>query len=159
VRQFEGSMIVAVILSLLGLILIYLEFFLPGQIFAIGGTLLLLSSLFLLIIEKVKLVYFILFAIILFLVVFFTIKHALKRIKSNKGIFLDSDQEGFKASVFENDLIGHVGVAFTDLRPAGKVCLNEKYYLAICKEKFIEKGTKIQVIDGEGPNLIVREVM
>jgi len=58
-------MIVAIILALMGLVLIYLEFFLPGGIFALGGSLMVVSSLFLLIVEKVKVVHFIIFAVVL----------------------------------------------------------------------------------------------
>lgn len=150
-------MIVAIILSLMGLILIYLEFFLPGGIFAIGGTLLLLSSIFMLVIEKTQIIYFVFYTGVLIFFVFAIIKLALKRLKANKDIFLDSDQEGFRASIYEKNLIGEIGIAFTDLRPSGKIFINDTYYSATSKESYIEKGSKIQIIDGEGANLIVRE--
>jgi len=151
-------MIIAIILSIIGLVLIYLEFFLPGGIFAIGGTLLLISSVFMLLIEKIQIIYFIIYIILLISFVFLTIKLALKKIKTNKDIFLDSNQEGYRASIYKKDLIGEIGVAFTDLRPSGKIFINETYYSATSKENFIEKGSKIQVIDGEGANLIVKKL-
>jgi len=150
-------MILAIILSIMGLVLIYLEFFLPGGIFAIGGTLLLISSIFMLLIEKIQIIYFIIYTILLISFVFLIIKLALKKIKTNKDIFLDSNQEGYRASIYRKDLIGEIGTAFTDLRPSGKIFINEIYYSATSKENFIEKGSEIQVIDGEGANLIVRK--
>jgi len=151
-------MFVAIILSLMGLLLIYLEFFLPGSIFAIGGSILLLTSLFLLIVEKVKIVYFVFFLSILVLAIFLIIKIALRKIKTNKDIFLNSDQEGFRASSLKKDLIGKYGIAFTDLRPSGKILINDKYYFAITKENYIVKGKKIKIIDGQGSNFIVKEL-
>jgi len=150
-------MFVAIILSLMGLFLIYLEFFLPGSIFAIGGSVLLLTSLFFLIVEKVKLVHFILYALILVSLVLMIVKIALKKLRANKEIFLNSDQEGYRASNFKKDLIGTDGVASTDLRPTGKIFINDKTYFAITKESYIEKGKKIRVIAGQGSNLIVVE--
>ncbi|NGX44794.1 MAG: hypothetical protein KR126chlam5_01594 [Candidatus Anoxychlamydiales bacterium] len=85
-------MFVAIILSLMGLFLIYLEFFLPGSIFAIGGSVLLLTSLFFLVVEKIKIIHFIIYALILVLLVLMVIKLALKKIRANKDIFLGSDQ-------------------------------------------------------------------
>lgn len=151
-------MFVAITLSLMGLLLIYLEFFLPGSIFAIGGSILLLTSLFLLIVEKVKILYFVFFVLILVLSILLVIKIALRKIKTNKDIFLNSDQEGFRASSVKKDLIGRHGIAYTDLRPAGKILINDKFYFAITKEKYIEKGKKIKIIDGQGSNFIVKEL-
>lgn len=151
-------MFVAIILSLMGLILIYLEFFLPGSIFAIGGGVLLLTSLFFLIAEKVKLFHFIIYALILGFFILLVIKLALKKIKTNKNIFLSSDQEGYRASFFKKELIGKSGVAFTDLRPTGKIFINDKCYFAITKENYIEKGKKIKIIAGQGANFIVKEL-
>ncbi|HEU64963.1 MAG: hypothetical protein KR126chlam4_01121 [Candidatus Anoxychlamydiales bacterium] len=151
-------MFVAIILSLMGLFLIYLEFFLPGSIFAIGGSVLLLTSLFFLVVEKVKIFHFIVYALILVLLVLMVIKLALKKLKANKDIFLNSDQEGYRASNFKKDLIGKDGIASTDLRPAGKIFINEKSYFAITRENYIEKGKKIKVIAGHGSNLIVKEL-
>jgi len=87
------------------------------------------------------------------------IKIALEKTKSAiKKFFLHTDQEGFRASIYEKDLIGEEGIAFTDLRPSGKIFINDNYYSATSKENFIEKGKSIQVIDGEGSNLIVKEL-
>ncbi|NGX28469.1 MAG: hypothetical protein K940chlam1_00650 [Candidatus Anoxychlamydiales bacterium] len=152
-------MFVATILALLGLALIYLEFFLPGAIFAIGGTLLLLSSLFLLIVGKTKLFYFVLYTVFLLSFVLVVIKVALKKLRANKHIFLQSDQAGYKAAAFKKDLIGQIGLSSTDLRPSGKIYINDKYYPAISKENYIERGKKIKVIAGEGATLIVKELI
>lgn len=148
-------MIVAFILSLMGLILIYFEFFLPGGIFAIGGSLLLLSSIVVLVLIRTPIAHVLIYAGILGFLIFAIIKVALRKLKANKDIFSQLGQKSFRASIYEKDLIGEVGIAFTDLKPSGKIFINETYYNATCKESFIGRGSKIQVIDGEGANLIV----
>ncbi len=150
-------MFVAIVLSLIGLFLIYLEFFLPGSIFAIGGSILLLTSFFFLMVEKVKLIHFIIYAVVLFLLGLIVVKLALKKLKANKDIFLNSDQQGYRASNYKKDLIGKEGIASTDLRPTGKIFVNDRTYFAITKENYIEKGKKIKIIAGQGSNLIVKE--
>ena len=151
-------MFVAIILALMGLFLIYIEFFLPGSIFAIGGSILLLTSIFFLIVEKVKIIHFVIYSLFLGALVLMVIKLALKKLKTNKDVLLLSDQEGYRASNFKKDLIGKLGVASTALRPTGKIYINDKPYLAITKENYIEKGRKIKVIAGHGSNLIVKEI-
>lgn len=150
-------MIIAIVLSLIGLVLIYLEFFLPGGIFTVGGILLLVSSIVMLFLEKIPIAYLLTYVAILVCLVFVVMKFALKKLKSSKNIFLNSDQEGYKACAFEKELIGKIGIAHTDLRPSGKIFINDVFYSATSKENYIEKGSKIQVIAGEGANLIVKK--
>lgn len=148
-----NAMIASVILSLLGLILIYLEFFLPGGIFAIGGILLLVSSIFMLLVEKTPIIYFFLYSTLLLFFIFAIIKLALRRLKTVKSNFLDPEKD----ELLEKDLIGEVGEAFTDLSPTGKIFINETLYFATCRENFIQKGSKIQVVDAKKANLLVKE--
>jgi membrane-bound serine protease (ClpP class) len=56
------------------------------------------------------------------------------------------------------NLIGHQGVALSDLRPVGKILLQEKHYDATSIDNFISKNDKIEVIGSEGPQLIVRKM-
>lgn len=45
------------------------------------------------------------------------------------------------------ELIGKTGVAFTNLRPSGKVEIDDETYDAKSEIGFIEKGQKVKVID------------
>ena len=54
-------------------------------------------------------------------------------------------------------LIGKLGTAVVDLRPAGKIEIDEKVYDAQSQGEFIEKGKKVKVLS-TGFSLIVEEV-
>lgn len=69
-----------------------------------------------------------------------------------------SNKEGFVGvDIKEKELIGKTGVAFTILRPSGKVKIEENIYDATAENGFIEKGEKIEVIKFETTQLFVRK--
>lgn len=55
-------------------------------------------------------------------------------------------------------LIGRIGVASCPLRPAGIVALGEDRYPARSDLGYIDRGTRVQVVDGKGASLVVRPV-
>lgn len=68
-------------------------------------------------------------------------------------------QEGF--SISENayeDVIGQKGVAHTNLRPAGKVIINNEYFDATALTGFIDKGKAVEVVKYETAQLFVLEI-
>lgn len=70
-----------------------------------------------------------------------------------KGLFrkvaltktMDNSEGYIGVSMEEVKLIGESGIAFTDLRPSGKVKIHNQVYDALSEEGFIEKGTPIKV--------------
>ena len=54
------------------------------------------------------------------------------------------------------ELIGKQGIAFTDLRPAGKIKINEAIHEASAESNYIPQGTSIEVISHNGVTIIVR---
>ena len=54
--------------------------------------------------------------------------------------------------------IGMKGLAFTDLRPSGKILVNGNHFDASSIGSYITKGEQIEIIDSEGPQLIVRKI-
>ncbi|NMM50542.1 nodulation protein NfeD [Flammeovirgaceae bacterium KN852] len=56
----------------------------------------------------------------------------------------------------EADLTGKNGIAYTVLRPSGKVSIGEDYYDAYTRGEFISKGQRIVVIRDEGSSLLVK---
>jgi membrane-bound serine protease (ClpP class) len=66
-------------------------------------------------------------------------------------------EEGFTSPV-DSGLVGKKGRAFTILRPAGKVMIDEEIYDALTRGEHIEKNEPIQVISDEGPTLKVKKV-
>ena len=86
-------------------------------------------------------------------------RFALWRIKTgrgSKGIYLSTDQEGYMASEFAKEYIGKSGEALSDLKPSGHILVEEKRIQAVSKMGYIHKGSKIEVIGGEGAHLIVK---
>ncbi|MFH0999820.1 MAG: NfeD family protein [Bacteroidota bacterium] len=55
-------------------------------------------------------------------------------------------------------MIGEKGFAFTVLRPSGKIKIDNKYYDAVAKIGYIEKGEQVKVVHYENAQLIVMKV-
>ncbi len=68
----------------------------------------------------------------------------------------EKKEEGFiGVDSTQKELIGKIGTAFTDLRPSGKVEIEEEIYDAKSEIGFIEKDQKIKVIDYRSGQLYV----
>ena len=55
------------------------------------------------------------------------------------------------------ELIGQNAIAVTDLRPSGTIQVNSEHFDAFSQGSFIEKGTSVEIISTDGPQLIVRK--
>jgi membrane-bound serine protease (ClpP class) len=55
-------------------------------------------------------------------------------------------------------MIGKTGVAYTVLRPSGKVIIENTIYDAFTRGDYVEKGTNIIVIDQEGTSIKVKKM-
>lgn len=70
-----------------------------------------------------------------------------------------SKEEGFiGVDMSSQNLIGKSGIAFTILRPSGKVEIEENIYDATAETGYIDKGEKIEVVRFETAQLFVRKV-
>lgn len=58
-------------------------------------------------------------------------------------------------NIKDHELVGQEGIAMTDLRPSGKVIINNEIYDAVSNLSFIESGTKVKVIKFENMQLYV----
>lgn len=147
------------ILLAIGLVFIFLEFFIPGAVFGIAGGLFILASLSLFAGANVSGWIFALYFLIVLGLIYLLFVFALWRIRSTKNkntLFLSTDQEGYKSDSFNAALIGKEGEATTDLRPAGWILIDGVTYQAISQGGFIPKKSRIIVMSGEGPTLIVK---
>lgn len=142
------------VFALTGILLIFLEFFLPGAVMAIGGTLMLLASLAMFYFEASEVWHVVVYAISLCVVIGLIIFLALRRIRKGR-ILHTSDQQGFVASAYPKEMIGKMGVVTADLKPAGYIEIDGSVFSALSKLEYIEKGNKVRVIDGQGAYLIV----
>ncbi|MBN1914900.1 MAG: NfeD family protein [Parachlamydiales bacterium] len=150
-------MIFAVLLALLGLGSVYLEFFLPGGVMSILGGALLVASIVMTYFYSPFFV-FLLFIVAVLVLLWADIKLALRHVSKKSGIFLSSDQEGFSASTFRRELIGHVGIAATDLGPSGQIMIEKTYYQAQSISSYVRKGEEVLVTGGEGARLFVKKM-
>lgn len=145
-------------MSIIGLVLIYVEFFVPGGILALIGAVALLLSV------VTAFSYWPVWASVLFLMILAVlvsgvIKLAISRVAKSEGSVLSSaTQEGFMAHDKESDLVGQMAEAVTDLRPAGLVMIGNKRMSAISYIGYINKGSAVKVLRHEGPDVIVKEI-
>lgn len=151
----------AVILLLVSLILIFLEFFLPGGIMGATGAVGMVVSVLLFALESPSPWLVMAYIVVAGLALAAVIKFALWRVRSGKGgysVYLSTDQEGYKAGFFDVSALGKQGVALSDLKPSGHVKVEGKRHQAIAKTGYIERDTPIQVIEGRGSYLVVKSV-
>jgi membrane-bound serine protease (ClpP class) len=141
--------------------MIYFEFYLPGGVMGGTGALLILGALFLFIVESDSLLFTAIFFATAVVLVALTIKLALYRISRSDpkdGLYSFQDQEGFIASNWDRDAVGKRGVVSSDLKPGGHILLEGKRVQALSKSGYLQKGTTVEVIGGEGESLIVKLV-
>lgn len=61
-------------------------------------------------------------------------------------------------SIIDESLIGQAGVAYTNLRPAGKGIFGNIRLNVITEGDFLEKGARIRIIQAEGSKIIVKKI-
>lgn len=61
-------------------------------------------------------------------------------------------------SVGREELVGRTGVALSPLRPSGVALIDEERVDVSADGAFIEKGTRVRVVEAEGPRIIVEPV-
>lgn len=146
------------ILLIVGLLLIFVEFYLPGAVLGTIGVIMLLASIVTFAQETESIAALIGFIFLVGLSIVYLVYYTLQRIRktSKEGtMYLDSDQEGYFASGFAKETIGKEGIAASDLKPSGHIYVEGIEYQAMAESGYITKGTHIEVIGGRGANLIV----
>lgn len=146
-----------VVLAILGLILVFAEMLIPGfGVFGVFGILSLLCST----IMAAKIYGVIVFMILLVaLVALFIIMLMLAKKSGlyNKVILHDRlDSKDFDETRLEG-LIGKIGITQTTLRPYGVAEIDEINYDVCSLGDFIDKGTKVKVIQISGKTVTVKE--
>ena len=153
-----------ILFYVIGLVLIYLEIYLPGGILGILGTISILASmggtfqnfgpekgLLFTIIELIGCIFFLIIGI-----------KFLPRTKAGKKLILSaamSTDEGYTSvnTALEN-LDGKIGVTVTHLRPAGVVKIDKHRYDVVTQGEYIENEAPIKVIQVEGNRVVVKAV-
>lgn len=147
------------ILVVIGFILIFIEFFVPGSLMGIaGGLLVVLSVIFFAMQDHSGLevaLFIIAVSVSLGFLIYFTLKR-IPKTKPGRSIYLGTDQEGYFASEFDKALVDKTGKVSADLKPSGFIIIEGKQYQAMSQGDYIVKGTEIVVIGGRGAFLIVK---
>lgn len=153
----------ALALFLIGVVLIILEFFIPGGIAGMLGLAAVIWSLFLASGDPVHMALSLLIAVLVSVSVsILLVKVFKKKMKFFKKIILTDStnmEQGYVSNPNRMDLLGVEGKALTDLRPSGTVLINEEHVDVVTEGSFIVKGTTVKVIKVEGPRIVVREII
>src|SRR5699024_5931310 len=152
----------AVITLVLGILLIILEFFVPGGILGILGAGAIVTSLFLAGYDLQHMTLSIAIAIIVAIV---TAIILFKWIGMERGIFRKiilrdrtMSDLGYVSSDVRSELVGQEGITLTPLRPAGTAFINEERIDVVSDGGFIQRDKKIVVLEVDGWRVIVREI-
>ena len=144
-------------LWLVGLLLIFLEFYLPGAILGILGGVLLLASIYQYV-SQGTLIGSLFFVTGVIASVALLIRFTLWRIRTSKSaysIYSNADQKGYVASEFDKNAIGKIGIVSSDLKPGGYIKIEGKQHQALSESGYVVKGTEVLVIGGQEESLIV----
>jgi len=164
--------IVEILMFLVGLGLILLEVFvIPGfGIAGIGGILLIIASLFLALIgadpfldmRAVSMAIIQLtVALVLSIILIIVLAKFLPRTTIFKKFVLsveEKSEEGFVSHTTTEDMVGKMGKALTDLRPSGTAEIDGNRVDVVTDSEFIEKGSRLKIVEVEGIRVVVREV-
>lgn len=143
----------------IGLLMIFLEFYLPHGVMGVIGALTLLCSIVLFAADFHSPLLIILYVAAVAVLLYYLFLFALWRIKSappERSVYLQSDQEGYVASEFDKSAIGKIGVVDSDLKPGGHIRIEGKRHLAISLSGYISRGEEVLVVGGEGESLTVK---
>ncbi|MCI3983949.1 nodulation protein NfeD [Bacillus vallismortis] len=145
-----------------GVILILLEIFLPGGIIGLLGLGAIVASLFLAAGSFTVMAISLLIASAVSITAFILLTRVLgKRMKFFKKFVLNDStntESGYVSNQTRTDLIGKVGITYTQLRPAGTVNIDDERLDVVSEGSFTEKDKKVKVVKVEGSRIVVREI-
>lgn len=161
----------AAILLGIGVVLLAIEaFVVPGfGLFGIGGILAVLAGIYLSMLGKfatsfdyARVASMLSITLIIVLVSAWALLRRLPRSShlQRSGIILGEEmtrERGYLSGDVREDLVGKVGTAITDLRPAGTGLFNDERLDVTAEGSWIPAGTPIRVIRSDGYRHVVRE--
>ncbi|MFJ7509951.1 nodulation protein NfeD [Peribacillus simplex] len=147
---------------IIGVILVLVEFFIPGGIIGLLGFTAIVGSLFLATGDPVHMTISLLIAVTVSILVFILLVKVFgKQMKFfRKMILTDATktEQGYVSNPNRLDLLGEEGKALTDLRPSGTALVKEERVDVVTEGSFISKGSSIIIIKVEGSRVVVREI-
>lgn len=155
-------MIWAVLLYFGGLALILAEFFVPGMICGILGGTMILASGILAIMEAPEYTLFIVLGELTGVMLGTILgMYLLGRTRAANKLVLATNQnsdEGWVAADSDMSILNAEGEVLSQLRPAGIVLINGKRVDAVSDGAFIDKGSRVRVIEVQGARVVVEAI-
>lgn len=152
----------SILLFLAGILLIAVEFFVPGGIIGLLGLGAVLYSFFLASNNLFHLAVSLCVAIAAALITYILLTRVLgKRMNLFKKFILNDStdsKKGYVSNQTRSDLIGQTGIAMTTLRPAGTAVFGDERIDVVTEGSFIAKDKLVKVIKAEGSRVVVREM-
>ena len=164
---FDGLGIIPMIIFAIGIIFCLIEIFVPGfGVFGILGSIFIVGGVigrYFLDYDIQHLIIMVMFVItiiaIAILIMWFSVKHGMlsrSPIIENKTAISTSvdydDKELLK-------LLGKITFAETQFIPTGRFTYNDESYCATSYGEYIEKGSKIQIVEVSGTTIYVKKVI
>ena len=147
---------------IIGVILVLIEFFIPGGIAGLLGFTAIVGSLFFASGNPVHMTISLLIAVTVSILVFILLVKVFgKQMKFfRKMILTDATktEQGYVSNPNRSDLLGAEGKALTDLRPSGTALVKEERVDVVTEGSFISKET-IKIVKVEGSRIVVREII
>jgi len=166
INLFSGYGIIAMIILLFGLALCMIELIVPGfGIFGVLGGLFTIGGVVARVIIGTNVIQFLAMIIMIIIVVIVAILLVvlfakigllgkISIIQSKTAIPTTYD----KPTKEQKKLIGKVGFAETVFKTSGKLKLDGEVYDAVSEGEYIEKGSKVKVVDIKNNAIIVKKV-
>ncbi|MBA3721697.1 MAG: NfeD family protein [Parachlamydiaceae bacterium] len=151
---------ISFLLLFIGLLLILIEFYIPGAIIGIIGSFFVLASIIVFVSQSASILEIILFVVGVVISLLCIVRFALWRIvkaKPGYSIYSDGNQEGFQASRYDAAAIGKKGIVLSDLKPGGYILIDGQQHQAISQAGYISKGSEVIVLSGQEESLIVKQ--
>ncbi|MBO8156042.1 MAG: nodulation protein NfeD [Bacillaceae bacterium] len=152
----------SIILIIAGLICIALEFFVPGGILGVIGTILVVMSLLLAGADIGYMAFSIGVAFIISVIASILL---FKTIGLERGLFRHiilkdrtSTEEGYVSNANRLELVGKTGRSLTPLRPSGTAVFDDERLDVVTEGSFIPAEKPVKIVKVEGSRIVVREI-
>nr|WP_318246255.1 nodulation protein NfeD [Bacillus sp. PS06] len=153
----------SLILFVAGIVLILLEFVVPGGILGFIGLGAIIASMFFATDDIGHMAISLLIALGITMVVSIILFKVFgKRMRILRKIVLSDStntESGYISNVSRVELLGAEGFALTTLRPSGTALINNERIDVVTEGGYIEKNKKIVVVKTEGTRIVVREAV
>lgn len=146
-------------LSLLGLILVLAEMFLPGMILGLIGATLLVGAIVVGYVEYGPLEGSMIFAVIgiISILMFLAWMKYFQKTSMGRNLTLGTHLPSGDDLPSVASLVGRSGVTTTDLRPSGRALIDDRRYDVLADTGFISSGVSVSVVLVEGTRIVVRK--